>query len=135
MAPEDKTTPWVIQQAEVTGRLRRHSELLDNVVIKPELEARLISELRPKPWKVVATVGALVLAVGGLIFQAARYPDRAEYESDQTAAAARFAKVESEARDMDRTQIRIIGQLDRIEQQLAEIKLAQDKLERALRRR
>lgn len=101
-----------------------------------------LDQLKPKPihaWKIISTIIGVALVIAGFIWQAARYPDRTEYNANVYRTNQENITMQREIQDLKEQQIQQVSDvkttreaINRIEQKQDKI---EDKLDNVLRRR
>ncbi len=115
---------WEVKHLEhrLSEGAKAFSDIRDSV-------AALKEEIRPRPWKVVSIVATVFVAAVGVVWAAARYPDREEFD-----VARR--KTDDRLYELDRKVLESAGEQRLMKRDVAEIaegqKAIREKLDQAL---
>ena len=99
---------------ELRGEVNKINETLTEINAK-----------RPINW---VAWGGFALSVGALIFQAGRYPDRPEYNTDRAVQEAAIKSLKEETEQLEKQLIQSRGMIDRLQEKLVEVE-KQNRLE------
>lgn len=139
---------WRVKDLErrVEERLRAGTETMSR--LKSSLDAvhkeamESIEALRPRPtpwWKIASIAVGVASVIGALIWQAARYPDRQEFEAGQERQSDNLDRVRGHVNEIKLEQVQIRGDVDAIRSSQARVEKSQEaiseRLDEALRRR
>ncbi len=115
-------------KAETKASLNRGAETMGEMraeVAKANAALTTVNAKRPINW---VAWGGFALSVVTLIFQAGRYPDRPEYNSDRAVQEAAIKSLKEEANALEKELIATRGIIDRLQDKLTEVE-KQNRLE------
>jgi hypothetical protein len=120
-------------------------------VLLPEMERRLTErlnagankfgaleeQLRPKPrspWTYIGALFGIVVFVGSIIWQAAKYPDREEFQAANAGAGDKIERLQADFSALQRSQDQITRDVAAIQHGQTRLETSMDKIETKLDR-
>ena len=141
--PDNRELHWRVGDLErrVDERLRGGAQTFAE--LKAAIEAvrdeaqQGVEALRPKPmpaWKLVASCAGMIVFVATLIWQAARYPTREEYNQSQATTRENIDEVRLDVGAIKLEQVQIKGSVEHVRDALTRVERSQEAITEQLAR-